>query len=157
MNVCRYLCHRQQLVLSIGDGGTKPTHINETRECSAVSCSAGNDKYMLQKSHIGVAISSNSADSGRSSAVLNCDVSIPSFAQLPRLIHVHGSTMALRFQGLILLDIQVCFLYHPCNHAVGRKSLCTANLHCSHLHVVSAWNVAIFCHGLLRLPTQLRI
>ena len=94
------------VVLSIGDGG--------------------NDALMLEESDVGVAIAAH--DAANSGAQLSCDISIPSFAVLPRLVHVHGSVIALRFQGLILLDLQarflMTFLWKQCvcdvsiNHAV---------------------------------------
>ena len=71
----------------------------------SVSCGAGNDAQMLEESDVAVAVAApDAADSG---AQLSCDISIPSFAVLPRLVQVHGSVIALRFQGLILLDLQV--------------------------------------------------
>ena len=60
---------------------------------------------MLEESDIGVAVAApDAADCG---AQRSCDISIPSFAVLPRLVQVHGSVIALRFQGLILHNIQV--------------------------------------------------
>ena len=60
---------------------------------------------MLEESDVAVAVAA--PDAAHSGAQLSCDISIPSFAVLPRLVQVHGSVIALRFQGLILLDLQV--------------------------------------------------
>ena len=94
-----------KVLSNVHAGGSKVWHFFLVANVAWLS--AGNDALMLEKSDIGVAIAAQDADSERSSALLSCDISIPSFAMLPRLVHVHGSVIALRFQVLILLDLQV--------------------------------------------------
>ena len=72
---------------------------------SNLSCGTGNDAQMLEESDVGVAVAA--PDAAVSGAQLSCDISIPSFSVLPRLVQVHGSVIAMRFQGLILLNLQV--------------------------------------------------
>ena len=72
---------------------------------------------MLEAAGAGIAIargatkSSGTAAKGvRTGAVLSCDMAIPNFGMLPRLVQVHGTTAALRFQGLLVLNLGRSFI-----------------------------------------------